>query len=174
MFSHATHDPAVVSYLLEQGANPNPGPGTGGGIGDSRSFDLVSNSGAVFQSAARRGSIESVDFLLAHGAVLSNAAPLHAAVEGESLEMMSHLLSLGVDVDQPDSYWTMGFPSYTTPLLRAIVKGKVAAVKFLLDHGASTTKRTTRYHGFKTALELVEEQGVSIDFRCIVETVGQR
>jgi ankyrin repeat protein len=161
-------------YLLEQGANPNLGPGTGGGIGTSRLFELVSNSGTVLQNAARRGNVESLDLLLAHGAVLSNASVLHAAVEGESQEMMSHLLSLGVDVDQTDSYWTMGFPPYVTPLLRAILKGKVDAVRFLLDNGASTMKRTTEYHGSKTALELVEEEGVSIDIRTIVEIVGRR
>jgi ankyrin repeat protein len=173
VFIHATHDPTVVSYLLEQDANPNLGPGIGGGIGDARSLQLVSNSGAVLQNAAQRGSIKSVDLLLAHGAVLSNAAPLHAAVEGESLEMMSHLLSLGVDVDGPDSYWTMGFPCYVTPLLRAILNGKVDAVRFLLGHGASVTTRTTAYHGSKTALELVTQKGISIDIRAMVEIAGQ-
>jgi hypothetical protein len=68
------------------------------------------------QSAARRGSIESLDILLEHGAILSNAEVLHAAVQGRSIAMMAHLLKLGVDVDQRDSYRNIGIPVYNTPL----------------------------------------------------------
>jgi ankyrin repeat protein len=177
--SYATHDPALVSYLLQQGANPNLGPGAGRGPGDPKFLELVPGSGAILRSAAQNGSIESLDLLLAHGAELSNAATLHAAVEGKSHDMLAHLLNLGVDVDQKDSYQTMGLPLYTTPLLRAIVRGKPDAVKFLLDNGAKTMKRVppfyrTPFSRSKTALDLVKEDGVSIDIRAMVEEVGER
>jgi len=170
---YATHNPAIVSYLLKLGANPNLGPAAGGGLGTANRFHFIPNSGAILQSAARNGSIESLDILLKHGAILSNAEVLHAAVEGGSIAMMAHLLKLGVDVDQTDSYWQMGLPVYKTPLLRAISNGKADVVKFLLENGASTTKKTT-WLKVETALDMVKNNSVSNEIRQMVEDIGER
>ena len=105
--------------------------------------------------------------------MLSNAAALHAAVEGGSVDMMARVLELGADVNEWDSLTTMGYESYGTPLLRAIVKGKTDAVRFLLEKGASTT---TRGHKGETAMEMVKGDWVADEIRKMVEevAVGER
>jgi hypothetical protein len=111
------------------------------GIGALPAFTQVSDSGATLQSAAQYGNTESFHLLLAHGAILSNAATMHAAAEGENIEIMAHLLKLGVGVDQMDGITTMGYACYDSPLLQAMLLGKPQAVRFLLDHGASTLRK---------------------------------
>src|SRR2546430_14976723 len=110
--SYAIRDQTLVSYLLKLGANPNLGPGIGPGIGDVRRRRLIPNSGSILQSAAKYSNVETLDLLIAHGAVLSNAAALHAAVEGGSIDMMARVLELGADVNERDSLTTMGYESY--------------------------------------------------------------
>ena len=59
------------------------------------------------------GNLESVDLLIAHGAVLSNVSILHADVDGGSLDMMAHVLELGADVNERDSLNTMEDTSHS-------------------------------------------------------------
>jgi hypothetical protein len=164
--SYVTSDQVLVRYLLDHGADPNLGPATGGGVGEPNAFRLVSDSGAILQSAAMYGNIQTFDLLLAHGAILSNAATMHAAAEGENIEMMAHLLKLGVDIEQRDRYKTMGYPSYGSPLLRAMVLGKPRSVRFLLDHGASTLKKLPALNDAgMTAMDLVEKGSTTDEIR---------
>jgi hypothetical protein len=95
----------------------------------------------MLQSAAMYGSVETFDLILTHRANLSNAATVHTAAEGEDIEVMDYLIKLGVVVDQDDLYRTTGLPLYGTPLLRAMLLGKPRAVRFSLDHGASTLRK---------------------------------
>jgi hypothetical protein len=132
---------------------------------------LVPNSGRILQAAAQHGTLESLDLLIAHGALPSNAAALHAAVKGGNIDIMARLLELGVDVDEPDGLLTMGREVYFTPLLRAIEQGKTDAVRLLLEKGASTTKRGRRG---ETALETVKRDWVIDEIRKMVEQVGER
>ena len=71
----------------------------------------------------RFDSLEPLDLLVAHDAVLANAAALYAAVEGGNVAMMAHVLELGADVDELDSIETMGWECYGTLLLRVIKRG---------------------------------------------------
>jgi hypothetical protein len=120
------------------------------------------------------GNIESFDILLTHGAVLSNVATMHAAAEGENIEIMVHLIKLGVDVDQRDTYRTMDF-CYDSPLLRAIVLGKSRAVRFLLDHRASTSRKLPGPDGAgMTAMDLAERSRIEDEIRKMVKEVGER
>jgi ankyrin repeat protein len=165
--SYATHDPVIVRYLLDQGANPNLGPQRGPGIGVSTAFRQVANSGATLESAARYGNVETFDLLLAHDAVLSNAAPMHAAAGEQNIEIMAHLLELGVDLDERESM-TLGRPSYGSPLLRAMFSGKPQAVRFLLDHGASTLSAVP------AAMDLSNTDRIQGEIRKMVIEVGER
>lgn len=131
---------------------------------------LVPNSGNILQAAAQYGTVETFDMLIAHGAVLSNAVALHAAVEGGNLDMIARVLELGVDVDQPDGI-AMGREVYYTPLLRAIEQGKTDAVRLLLAKGASTVKAGRRK---EMALDMVKNDWVLDEIRKMVVEVGPR
>jgi hypothetical protein len=138
-------------------------------------YHLIPKSGSILQSAAEWGNIESLDLLITHGAVLSYAAILHAAVDGGSIDMIAHVLELGADVDERDTVTTMGWECYGTPLLRAIHKGKTDAVRLLLENGASTTiSAMIRGKQVETALELVKRDWVVGEIRKMVEKVGER
>jgi Ankyrin repeats (many copies) len=172
----ATHDATLVQYLLDLGANPNLGPAIGPGFGTVERYRFIPDSGAVIQAAARWGTIESLNLLMYYGAILSYGSPMHAAVEGDRLDSMARLLELDVDIDQYDNSRTMGWDFFGTPLLRAIRRGKVDCVKFLLDHGASTVakpKYVKKHDIGDNAAEMVKRDWVCEEIRNLVEAVGE-
>ena len=169
--SYATNDPTLVSYLLKLGANPNLGPLIPPGVGSWANRTMISTSGSILQSAVAACNFESIDLLIAHGAMINNGAAMHVAVDGGSLDMMAYLLELGAKIDRLDSVTTMGHERYGRPLLRAIAKGKTDAVKFLLENGASTT---VKGHDGETAMAMVREDWVVDEIREMVEEVGER
>ena len=132
---------------------------------------LVPNSGEALRFAAWRGSLESVNLLIAHGATISKVSALHAAVEGGNVDIIKRLLELGVDVDEIDGIYTMGREVCYCPLLRAIKRGNIEAVRILLDNGASTRKAGKED---KNALEMVKRDWVKSEIRKMVEEVGER
>ena len=136
--SFATHDPALVSYLLMRGADPNLGPGSS--VGEPLRLHLIPKSGSILRAAARQGSVESLNQLLGHGGELANIKLMHAATAGGHVSMMARVLELGADIDEGDDIRKTGFPAYGTPLFRAIISRKTEVVKFLLEKGASVTK----------------------------------
>jgi len=93
--------------------------------------------------------------LLAHGAVIENASVLHASVIGGSIDMMEHVLKHGANINERDNIITMGYNMAGTPLLRAISRGKIDLVKFLLERGASILGYYSNGFMRFTALELV-------------------
>jgi hypothetical protein len=109
--------------------------------------------------------------LIAHGAVLANAAAMHAAVEGGNIAMMARVLELGADVDEMDRISTIGWPCFGTPLLRAIRMGSTETVRFLLERGANLTKRG---HGGETALEVVKREEVSAEMMELIKTAVEK
>jgi hypothetical protein len=152
-----------------------------GPIGAWGRFYFIPNSGTILQSAAEVGNVESLNLLIEHGAVLSNATAMHSAVNGGSVDMIARLLELGANVEEKDTLMTMGHDRYGTPLLRAVAKGKVDAVRFLLENGASVTKKSqlkelgSALSGEgETALELVKKDWVDDEIRKLVEEVGER
>lgn len=164
----------MVSYLLKPGADPNVGPGMGPGGGHPLAHRLVRNSGSIVRTAAQYGTLESLSLLVANGAVVNRISAMHAAVEGGKVEIMTRLLELGVDVDGGDSTFTMGHDCFVTPLLRAIHRGNVDAVKLLLENGAGTTIKGNPTRGGETAIELVKRDLVNEEIRQLVEEVGER
>ena len=85
--------------------------------------------------------------------------------------MMARVLELGADINEGDDMLKMGYPTYGTPLLRAIKIGETEAVRFLLDRGASITK--PGYDGL-TPLEVVRGEGVAREIRELVETAVEK
>ncbi|KAF2492519.1 ankyrin [Lophium mytilinum] len=157
----------LVSYLLSYGADPNLGPAINAAVGMAGAHQLVPDSGAILSGAVRWGSIECVDLLISHGAILGNASPVHASVEGGSMDMLLHVLGIGGNVDEMDSFAIFGRECCGTPLIRAIKKGELEMVRVLLAKGGSRTIRG--YRGCGTPLELVKEEWVLPDIKVIVE-----
>jgi Ankyrin repeats (3 copies) len=112
-----------------------------------------------------RGSLESLDLLLAHGGELANAGLMHAATASGRVSAMTRVLELGADINEGDDMLKTGFPTYGTPLLRAIKKGKAEAVRFLLERGASVTKPG---HDGWTPLQIVRMECCGGRSLCIV------
>jgi hypothetical protein len=123
-----------------------------GNIGTPLRLDLIPNSGSILRAAVCWGSLESFDLLLAHGGELANAKLMHAATAGGRVSAMARVHELGADINEGDDVLKTGFPTYGTPLLRAIKTGETEAVRFLLEKGASVTK--PGYDGL-TLLEVV-------------------
>jgi hypothetical protein len=92
---------------------------------------------------------------------------MHAAAGEPNIETMAHLLELGVDLDERESM-TLGRPSYGSPLLRAMFSAKHQAVRFLLDHGASTLS------GVPAVVDLSNTDRIQDEIRKMVIEVGER
>ncbi len=96
--------------------------------------------------AARQGSVEMIDCLLAHKVDINKSFALfNAAFYSESTDAMSLLIKRGADVNHPD-------PQGVTPLFAAISVSSLANVQFLLSHGADLklhpVGRTVLQHAF--------------------------
>ena len=65
--------------------------------------------------------------------------------------------------------------SDNSPLLRAMVLGKPWAVRFLLDHGASTLRKLPGPEGAgMTVIDLAERGRIEDEIRKMVKEVGER
>ena len=82
-------------------------------------------------------SVAIFDLLIAYGANRENCNPLHSAAassDNERGSMISHLISLGYDVNAIDE--TRGNHSIGTPLHCAIMANSPSTVSLLLQEGA--------------------------------------
>jgi ankyrin repeat protein len=141
----------LVRWLLEHGADPNK-------EGFWREVPIT--------LACTCSIPEVVDLLLAHGGSLHSyclhvAARVHEPeVRPQSLTMLSHLLDLGMDVNEKSD---MGLPStrsqgFITPLHAAAGSDFADAVRLLLNRGAnreikSSTGETPLERAIRTGSE---------------------
>ncbi|MCJ1379688.1 hypothetical protein MMC17_002790 [Xylographa soralifera] len=154
--AYVMRDETLVRWLLDHGADPNIGAPYTFVPSDSAP---VTNSGDALNHAAASLSVATFDLLLAHGARLENSLPLHAAAEVAAdaeavVPMLQHLLSLGVDVNASDH--VKGHAGLGTPLHYAIRAGRLAAVGFLVEHGADLAVRNSHH---KTVVEEAQSWG---------------
>lgn len=136
---YAVKRPELLSALLEWGADPN----------------AVGHDGLTpHDAAAGRSTTRVFDHLLAAGAMLTNAYPLHQAVASSSsdaLPMIKHLIALGVDINarlfehHPErAKLRQDAEDFGTPLHCAARSGSKGRVVFLLEHSADAGKRSSR------------------------------
>ncbi|KAI1423330.1 ankyrin repeat-containing domain protein [Xylaria sp. FL1777] len=139
---HCTRDVRIVQLLLAHGADPNLGPYDFRKLSDLGSAPPMDRrSGHALTEAARSGSIEVVDLLLKHGAVLEWATPLHSALISwpHNRQAFVHFLHIGADPNKNiriayGTQWEGG-----TPLFQAIRFHNWDAVELLLESGADPT-----------------------------------
>ena len=98
-----------------------------------------SHGESIITVAAANATPVAMDMLLAHGGTLHRSDSLHAAVQSGKnksgrIEMMQHLLDLGMDINEieqwhypPSRGWGQG-----TPLHTAVRWGDVKAITLLL------------------------------------------
>ena len=133
---HVVRDETLTHYFLDHGADPNA---VGNGPGST-----------ILDVAAANTSPAVFDMLLNHGAKLQDSDALHSAA-GERvkrlgrLEMMDHLLHLGMDIN---ALWRREYPPSRrmgrgTPLHAAVSAQEVDRIKFLLGRGADMEKKNT-------------------------------
>ncbi|GAW22645.1 hypothetical protein ANO14919_121870 [Xylariales sp. No.14919] len=140
---HCTDDIRVVEFLLTHGADPNLGPFDFRKItGSSMTPPLDRCSGAPLNKAARSGSIEVIDLLLQHGAVLEWSTPLHYALASwpRNRPAFVHLLHLGADPNKNIHYDYCTQGEGGTPLYQAIRFHNWDAIELLLESGADPEK----------------------------------
>lgn len=134
-------DAAFTTWLLDHGADPN--------VYDSG----MEGCRCALDTAAVKSTTAMVSLLVNRGASLAGAHVLHAAVgrrDGEMIPMLEHLLNLGADIDaveyasNPEWFHRRFYFGLGTPLHEAIKKGKVEAVRFLLERGANPYIKNTR------------------------------
>lgn len=148
----ADNDEPFIRYLLSQGADPNLGRPLSPQEPVSWRIRPIPNSGMALNAAAASGTPEIFALLLSHGAILSNAIPLHRAAgvrpevpAGSRIPMMEYLLGLGLDVNAIDDAARRGAGGqgqYGTPLHYAVRWGRVEEARWLLDNGADPDKRS--------------------------------
>jgi hypothetical protein len=151
-------DEEMITFLLSHGANPNLGPPKNPQA--TRVIDItpVDNCGAVLNACAAYSTPDVFRQLLAHGATLSNAIPLHIAASSTQsppearLRMMEFLVEeIGIDVNANDDVVSLGtLPDGTkhgclgTPLMYARRWGRTEEADWLIAHGADPNVNPTR------------------------------
>jgi hypothetical protein len=144
--------------------------------------------------AAGTESVETIDLLLEYGATdISKGCLLHAAVQSRSIMMIQHILTLGVDANEPDNAHQTGL-MYGTPLHRVVANAEAQtvastksqtvasthdlnAVKILLAHGASINQPGKVKCRGKTVVDMImkDEVGERIpdNIRDLIKEVAQ-
>jgi beta-lactamase regulating signal transducer with metallopeptidase domain/ankyrin repeat protein len=159
------HDGATVDVLMEYGAD----------------LKLVTPTGQSVVESAARGSFDSLEALLRHGAVFDpktdGPTMLVMAAWSENVPMLKWLLEHGVDPNSPGVFGSKANkqPLMMPPLQAAIVSGQTETVKLLLAHGAKAEgEMITALHNRRIKIvKLLWESGVrSISELCYAVSQG--
>ena len=140
MWAVAQSHSAVVELLLRNGANLNIRSkiwyqleNTAGNTNPTGNFRMAHGGSSAMMFAARAGDIETTRVLLEAGADLNDTAAsgvnaLTQATHSGHEELAIYLLELGADPNAMEAGYT--------PLHAAVLRGEIALVGKLLDHGA--------------------------------------
>ena len=152
MYRHVIRDEKLVRWFLAHGADPH--------------VDGVKAGATLLDVAAANSTLAIFDLLQAHGAKLTDSDALHSAAgEREKrpgrVEMMDHLLGLGVDIN------ALGRREYPasrrigrgTPLHAAVATQQIDRIQFLVQKGADLETRNTLH---QTPLEYAAAKGFTI------------
>lgn len=96
--------------------------------------------------AARLSSVEIVDLLLQHGAILHGSGAVVAAAGHGRLDTLSFLLGRGADIHEfppQDRFWTIE-RDLDSPLHAAVAAGETEVVEYLIKEGAKTNLRDSK------------------------------
>lgn len=145
---HIVRDEKLIRWFLAHGADPN----------------AYGQPGSTILDVAAANSTPTVlDLLIAHGARLEDSDALHSAAgEREKkpgrVEMMSHLLHLGMDINAlaQREYPAGRRIGRGTPLQAAVAPEEPDRIQFLIEHGANQEVKNTLG---QTPLEYAIERG---------------
>lgn len=158
---HAAHnyDLEIVRFLLQNGVNANYALQAAVRSGCFQIVEFIvqkiadlnadTYSRALFE-AARAGHSDIFEFLLGRGASIMATRGdglniVLAAVQGGSLEIISRLVEMGVDINAPgivevDLWWSGPRFSYATALQYAAYTNNHKMIKGLLNNGAEVNR----------------------------------
>ena len=152
--SYAVQHELIVRYLLDAGASPRRGPPRWNEHLPPSHPDFDLNAGAALNSAASASTPAIFGLLLERGVPLEAAVPLHAAAIAGRIDMLEHLLQLGLGLDVNALDEVQGRRGRGTPLHNMLwyrAKGAVRVARWLLERGADPEKKS---QWGKTAREL--------------------
>ncbi|CAI6334308.1 unnamed protein product [Periconia digitata] len=159
-------DKEVVEYLLRRGANPNMGPAAGARVSIWGADELVEDAGSALTMAIRRGTLDVVETLVQHGAILGYSIPVHCAVDRGDENMLRKVLELGANIDETDATRRRIFTQYYgSPLMRAVSQNKLHMVDVLLRKGANVWYRNRRG---MNVMDLIDGRGVDAQIKAII------
>ena len=139
---------AVVSALLDAGADPNTG----------------TQKGTALQAAVVQSALPVVKLLIAKGADVNKKSPKNGSTpladaclnsrddDKDSFNVIKTLLEAGADPNEPIS-------NRETPLMRLVYLNRPNSVKLLIQHGADVTKQVLNFATTDGMKEILREAG---------------
>ncbi len=125
-------------------------------------FESKSDSETVLGSATSGASLDTIKYLVSHGADVSitkqkTLSPLDPAVSYNRLDIAKYLIDKGADVNAIGVYSDGG--KKDSLLTQAVQNGYFDMIKLLIENGAIINNKEEEFEDNKTLLDLAKQEG---------------